>query len=192
MVQPDIGGLQSSRCLRQLFKVYPVNPRTDCVTAGCLGTIFIGVAEGRGATRSSSGIARNSRGRVCCCKSEPRMKRKRAQVGAWTLVYGQRMDSRYGVTVPALEAVVEFLSFRAGWTSSWSSSWIAAAVAGGSTSVGPTTGARATAARTAASLSKQPYGDERMPGTSGATRGGRTMQRISRHRGYGSTRKPKR
>ena len=46
------------------------------------------------------------------------MKRRRVQVGAWTLMYGQRMDSRYGATVPDLEVVVQFSSFRAGWTSS--------------------------------------------------------------------------
>jgi hypothetical protein len=41
---------------------------------------------------------------------------KEGPVSSWTLVYGQRMDSRYGVTVPEPEAVVQFSSFRAGWT----------------------------------------------------------------------------
>ena len=44
IVHPDIGALRSSSCLRQLFKGYPVNPRTDGVTAGCSETIFIEVA----------------------------------------------------------------------------------------------------------------------------------------------------
>jgi hypothetical protein len=29
IVQPDIGARRSSWCFLQLFKIYPVNPRTD-------------------------------------------------------------------------------------------------------------------------------------------------------------------
>ena len=44
------------------------------------------------------------------------MKRMRAQVAAWTLVYRRRMGSQYVRTVPEPEAPVQFLAIRAGWT----------------------------------------------------------------------------
>lgn len=66
--------------------------------------------------------AEKSRRRRRRCRPERRMKRRRAQVGAWTLMYSWRMDRQYMGTVKEPEAAVQFSSLRAGWMSSWSSS----------------------------------------------------------------------
>jgi hypothetical protein len=118
-------------------------------------------------------------------------KRRRVQVAAWTLVYSRRMDSQYAGTVAVAEVVVQFSSVRAGWTSSLSSSWFAADVPGDSTSAGLITVARAIATRSAVSSSKPRFTDWRLRSTSGATRGGKTMQPISGRRWHGSMWNPR-
>jgi hypothetical protein len=104
-------------------------------------------------------------------------------------MYSRRMDSQYVDTVWVADVVVQFSSFRAGWTSSWCSRWRAVDAAGGSTSADVTIEARATAARTAAGVSKRRSDDVQMLGTSEATRGGKTMRPISEHRRRASARK---
>lgn len=120
------------------------------------------------------------------------MKRRRVQVGAWTLVYSWRMDSQYVRTVLAREVAVQFSSFRDGWTSSFSLSCAAADARRGSTSADLTTGDSAIAARTAESLRKPRAIGLRARNTSAARRADKITPRISERWWPGSAQKPKR
>ena len=115
-IQRHDGGRGAVACSAASGSVSGDGVRTRVSPPAFIGAIFTRITGAQGTRQLSSGSCREFArpGQVLYVRAADET--KEGPVSSWTLVYGQRMDSRYGMTVPEPEAVVQFSSFRGGWT----------------------------------------------------------------------------
>jgi hypothetical protein len=98
--------------VRVMRTVYRKTERNGAVATGLGGHHFHRHRRHQGPPRRRPRAAGKWRGLTRPCRQAGRMKRRRVQVTAWTLVYSWRMDSRYVGSVPGPEVTVQFSSLR--------------------------------------------------------------------------------